>query len=134
MAMITREQAKEAVHEVGRKYEQLSYSELERLVDEDDGVPPEEELLVDDTPVTFQPNLARITSRRERISVEIFMDADGMDRWWWRPCYYFEKYPTGEINRFDKFDWQDALLLAFVAVGLAGIVWFVYDLVKGFMH
>ena len=120
--MITREQAKELVFAIGRKYEECSYAELEAMVDRYDGVPPPHEERIGDTVATLQANVDRF---RARISVEIFIDAEGMEKWWWRPCYYFERYPSGRIERFDRFGWKGVVLCLFFLFGISSIVYLV---------
>lgn len=61
-----------------------------------------------------------VEGRRERVTVEIFISGEAVDRWWVKPCYYFEKYPNGRIERFDRFGWQDAVLWLFLLGGIAG--------------
>lgn len=129
--MITRKQAKEAVEAVGRKYEQLSYAELERLMTAHDGSLPEGIQQIGGSEVHFCPEISEYDLRR-RIAVEVLMYADGMEKWPVGYGHYFEMFPSGKLRRFGK--WVDVLLIAFLGVGLLGIVWFAYDVISAFMR
>ncbi len=125
--MITREKTKELVDQLGKEFEDKPYNELERIIEQEDGWPAEPELIVDGTTLIFSPNVNKIGGRRERISVEIFVHADGMNKWGWRPGYYFEKYPSGKINRFDKFGWDLVVLFTILIGGSISLLYFLID-------
>lgn len=121
--MITRDQVREAVDRLGRHYEQLPYTDLEDLAGHNEGWGTPLVQDIGGTQVTLQPLVQRTGRLRPRIAVEVFAEADELDRWWWRPCYYFERYPSGRIERFDRFGWQDVFLWGFLLVGLATLVY-----------
>ena len=127
--MVTRNEVRELVDACGKQLEILPYAELSRLadLDEDDSNLSREHRGAGAS-VWTSTAVTKIEGKRERIAVEVFVSGEDPDRWAWKPCYYVEVYPSGKVDRFDRFGWRDVAFWLFVIAGICGIGFFVLEI------